>query len=139
MKNLRADRHAMEFETIETYMTFDELGGIKEILPRTRNEAHKLIEECMLLANVAAAEYALEHDIPMLYRVHEAPEFSRIQKVKDFVKLLGLPFPDQPTQADYQKVIEATKDRIDAPSIHAVLLRSMMQAYYGAKMPVTMV
>ncbi|TDI14036.1 RNB domain-containing ribonuclease, partial [Acinetobacter baumannii] len=115
LKNLRVDRHAMEFETIETYMTFDELGGIKEILPRTRNDAHKLIEECMLLANVAAAEYALEHDIPMLYRVHEAPEFSRIQKVKDFVKLLGLPFPDQPTQADYQKVIEATKDRIDAP------------------------
>ncbi|MBF6807492.1 ribonuclease R [Acinetobacter baumannii] len=133
LKNLRVDRHAMEFETIETYMTFDELGGIKEILPRTRNDAHKLIEECMLLANVAAAEYALEHDIPMLYRVHEAPEFSRIQKVKDFVKLLGLPFPDQPTQADYQKVIEATKDRVDAPSIHAVLLRSMMQAYYGAK------
>jgi ribonuclease R len=68
-----------------------------------------------------------------LYRVHEAPEFSRIQKVKDFVKLLGLPFPDQPTQVDYQRVIEATKDRVDAPSIHAVLLRSMMQAYYGAK------
>ena len=109
LKNLRVDRHAMEFETIETYMTFDELGGIKEILPRTRNDAHKLIEECMLLANVAAAEYALEHDIPMLYRVHEAPEFSRIQKVKDFVKLLGLPFPDQPTQADYQKLLRQLK------------------------------
>ncbi|MDM1764783.1 MULTISPECIES: ribonuclease R [unclassified Acinetobacter] len=133
LKGLRAERHAMEFETVETYMTFDELGGIKEILPRSRNVAHKLIEECMLLANVAAAEYCLKNDIPMLYRVHEAPEFSRIQKVKDFVKLLGLSFPDQPTQADYQKVIEATKDRIDAPSIHAVLLRSMMQAYYGAK------
>lgn len=132
LKELRAKRHAMEFETIETYMTFDELGGIKEILPRTRNDAHKLIEECMLLANVAAAEYSLEHDIPMLYRVHEAPESSRIQKVRDFVKLLGLPFPEQPTQADYQAVIEATKDRLDAPSIHAVLLRSMMQAYYGA-------
>ncbi|MEB3793216.1 ribonuclease R [Acinetobacter sp. IK40] len=132
LKELRAKRHAMEFETIETYMTFDELGGIKEILPRTRNDAHKLIEECMLLANVAAAEYSLKHDIPMLYRVHEAPEFSRIQKVRDFVKLLGLPFPEQPTQADYQAVIEATKDRLDAPSIHAVLLRSMMQAYYGA-------
>ena len=132
LKSLRAERHAMEFETVETYMTFDELGGINEILPRTRNEAHKLIEECMLLANVAAAEYSLKNDIPMLYRVHEPPEFSRIQKVKDFVKLLGLPFPDQPTQADYQAVIEATKDRIDAPSIHAVLLRSMMQAYYGA-------
>ncbi|MEQ1248055.1 ribonuclease R [Acinetobacter soli] len=133
LKDLRAKRHAMEFETVETYMTFDALGGINEILPRTRNDAHKLIEECMLLANVAAAEYALANDIPMLYRVHEPPEFSRIQKVKDFVKLLGLPFPDQPTQADYQRVIEATKDRIDAPSIHSVLLRSMMQAYYGAK------
>ncbi|MFV5489743.1 ribonuclease R [Acinetobacter sp. ASP199] len=133
LKELRADRHAMEFETVETYMTFDELGGIKEILPRTRNDAHKLIEECMLLANVAAAEYALKNEIPMLYRVHQPPEFSRIQKVRDFVKLLGLKFPEQPTQKDYQEVIEATKDRIDAPSIHAVLLRSMMQAYYGAK------
>lgn len=131
LKELRAKRHAMEFETVETYMTFDELGGIQQILPRTRNEAHKLIEECMLLANVAAAEYTLKNDIPMLYRVHDAPEFSRIQKVRDYVKLLGLNFPEQPTQADYQAVIEATKDRIDAPSIHAVLLRSMMQAYYG--------
>ncbi|WP_180101151.1 ribonuclease R [Acinetobacter sp. YH12151] len=131
LKGLRAERHAMEFETVETYMTFDELGGVKEILPRSRNDAHKLIEECMLLANVAAAEYALKNEIPMLYRVHEPPEFSRIQKVRDFVKLLGLKFPEQPTQADYQAVIEATKDRIDAPSIHAVLLRSMMQAYYG--------
>lgn len=131
LKGLRAERHAMEFETVETYMTFDDLGGIKEILPRSRNEAHKLIEECMLLANVAAAEYALKNEIPMLYRVHEPPEFSRIQKVRDFVKLLGMTFPEQPTQKDYQAVIEATKDRIDAPSIHAVLLRSMMQAYYG--------
>lgn len=131
LKGLRAERHAMEFETVETYMTFDELGGINEILPRSRNDAHKLIEECMLLANVAAAEYALKNEVPMLYRIHEPPEFSRIQKVRDFVKLLGLPFPEQPTQADYQAVIDATKDRIDAPSIHAVLLRSMMQAYYG--------
>lgn len=133
LKDLRQKRHAMEFETVETYMTFDALGGIEQILPRERNVAHKLIEECMLLANVASANYAIKHEIPMLYRVHEPPEFSRIQKVRDFVKLLGLSFPEQPTQADYQAVIEATKDRIDAPSIHAVLLRSMMQAYYGAK------
>lgn len=133
LTTLRSQRHALEFETIETYMTFDQLGGIDEILPRNRNDAHKLIEECMLLANVAAADYALKNEIPILYRVHEPPEFSRIQKVRDFVKLLGLNFPEQPTQADYQAVIDATKDRIDAPSIHAVLLRSMMQAYYGAK------
>lgn len=130
---LREQRHAMEFETVETYMTFDDKNAIKEILPRTRNDAHRLIEECMLLANVAAADFALKNDIPMLYRVHEAPEFSRTQKVRDYVKLLGLSFPEQPTQADYQRVIEATKDRIDATSIHAVLLRSMMQAYYSPK------
>ncbi len=130
---LRSERHAMEFETVETYMTFDEKGGIKEILPRTRNDAHRLIEECMLLANVAAADFSLKNDIPMLYRVHEPPEFSRIQKVREYVKLLGLSFPEQPTQADYQTVIEATKDRIDATSVHAVLLRSMMQAYYTPK------
>lgn len=130
---LRQERHAMEFETVETYMTFDEFGAIKEILPRTRNDAHKLIEECMLLANVAAADFADKNDVPMLYRVHEAPESSKTQKVRDYVKLLGLSFPEQPTQADYQRIIEATKDRLDAPSIHAVLLRSMMQAYYTPK------
>ena len=133
LKGLRAERHAMEFETVETYMTFDDLGGITDILPRSRNDAHKLIEECMLLANVAAAEYALKNDIPMLYRVHEPPEFSRTQKVRDYVKLLGFKFPENPTQADYQAIIDATKDRIDATTIHSVLLRSMMQAYYGAK------
>lgn len=131
--SLRAERHAMEFETVETYMTFDDKGAITQILPRTRNDAHRLIEECMLLANVAAADFALKNDIPMLYRVHEPPEFSRIQKVRDYVKLLGLSFPEQPTQADYQHIINATKDRLDATSIHAVLLRSMMQAYYAPK------
>ncbi|MFB2538287.1 MULTISPECIES: ribonuclease R [unclassified Acinetobacter] len=130
---LRQQRHAMEFETVETYMTFDDKGAIQTILPRTRNDAHRLIEECMLLANTASADYALKNEIPILYRVHEAPEFSRIQKVRDYVKLLGFSFPEQPTQADYQAIIDATKDRVDATSIHAVLLRSMMQAYYSPK------
>lgn len=131
LKSVRSSRHALEFETIETYMTFDELGGIEQILPRTRNDAHKLIEECMLLANVAAADFALKHELPVLYRVHEAPEFSRVEKVRDFVKTLGLQFPEQPSQEDYQAIIDATKDRLDAPQIHALLLRSMMQARYS--------
>lgn len=130
---LRQTRGAMEFETTETYMTFDELGAIHQILPRKRNEAHRLIEECMLLANVCAADFAISNDLPILYRNHEPPESSRVQKVRDYVRLLGLPFPEKPTQADYQAVIEATKDRIDATSIHAVLLRSMMQAFYAPK------
>ncbi|WLF84159.1 ribonuclease R [Moraxella sp. ZY210820] len=131
LKNVRQQRHALEFETVETYMTFDELGGIQDILPRTRNDAHKLIEECMLLANVAAADFALKNDIPILYRVHEPPEFSRVEKVRDFVKTLGLKFPEQPTQQDYQAIIDATKERLDAPQISSLLLRSMMQARYS--------
>lgn len=131
LKDVRQQRHALEFETVETYMTFDELGGIQDILPRTRNDAHKLIEECMLLANVAAADFALKNDIPMLYRVHEPPEFSRVEKVRDFVKTLGLKFPEQPTQQDYQSIIDATKERLDAPQISSLLLRSMMQARYS--------
>ncbi len=127
----RAERGAMEFETTETYMTFDELGGISQILPRTRNDAHRLIEECMLLANVSAADFALKNDLPVLYRNHEAPESTRTQKVRDYLRLIGFDFPEKPTQADYQRIIEATADRIDAESIHTVLLRSMMQAFYG--------
>ncbi|XID75185.1 ribonuclease R [Alkanindiges sp. WGS2144] len=130
---VRQERGAMEFETIETYMTFDELGAIREILPRVRNDAHRLIEECMLLANVCASDFALSNDLPILFRNHEAPEPSRVQKVRDYVRLLGFDFPEKPTQADYQDIIEKTRDRIDATSIHAVLLRSMMQAYYGPK------
>lgn len=133
MLNVRQQRGAMEFETVETYMTFDELGAIQEILPRSRNDAHRLIEECMLLANVCASDFALKNELPILYRNHEPPEATRVQKVRDYVRLLGFDFPEKPTQADYQVIIEKTRDRIDAPSIHAVLLRSMMQAYYGPK------
>lgn len=131
MLQKRDERGAMEFETTETYMQFDDVGAITSILPRTRNIAHRLIEECMLLANVCAADFALKHELPVLYRNHEMPESSRIQKVRDYMRTLGLTFPEKPTQQDYQAVIEATRDRPDAPSIHAVLLRSMMQAYYG--------
>ena len=91
----------------ETYMTFDEVGRNQEILPRTRNDAHKLIEECMLLANVAATEYALNTIFQCCIACMKPPEFSRIQKVRDFVKL-GLNFPEQPTKA-YQAVIEANQ------------------------------
>jgi ribonuclease R len=131
MLAVRAKRGAMEFETTETYMTFDDKGAISAIQPRTRNDAHRLIEECMLLANTCAADFALKNSIPVLYRNHEPPEANRVQKVRDYVKLLGFSFPEKPIQSDYQAIIEATRDRIDAPSIHTVLLRSMMQAVYA--------
>lgn len=132
MLTKREERHAMEFETTETYIKFNDHGEISEIIPRTRGDSHKLIEEMMLLANTCAAEFALKNDLPVLYRNHDTPEAERAARVSDFVKHFGLSFPQEnPTQADYQRIIEATRDRPDAISIHSVLLRSMMQANYS--------
>ena len=128
----REQRHAIEFETQETYIKFDEAGKISAIVPRTRGDSHKLIEEMMLLANTCAAEFSLKHELPVLYRNHDTPEAEKAARVSDFVKHFGLSFPEEnPTQADYQRIIEATRERPDAISIHSVLLRSMQQANYA--------
>ena len=128
----REQRHAMEFETVETYIKFNEEGGISAILPRTRGDAHKLIEECMLLANTCAANFALQNELPVLYRNHDKPDSEKSMRIHEYAKNFGLSFPEEsPTQADYQRIIEATKDRPDAVSIHSMLLRSMMQANYA--------
>lgn len=128
----REERHAMEFETVETYIKFNEKGGIAAILPRTRGDAQKLIEECMLLANTCAANFTLKNELPVLYRNHDKPDGEKSMRIHEYAKNFGLPFPEEnPTQADYQRIIEATKDRPDAISIHSMLLRSMMQANYS--------
>ncbi|WP_434352943.1 ribonuclease R [Psychrobacter sp. HD31] len=128
----REERHAMEFETPEVYIKFAEDGKIDAIVPRTRGDAHKLIEECMLLANTAAAKFGLEHELPVLYRNHDKPDATKSMRVHEYAKNFGISFPEEnPTQADYQRIIEATKERPDAVSIHSMLLRSMMQANYA--------
>jgi len=128
----REERHAMEFETVETYIKFNEKGGIEAILPRTRGDAQKLIEECMLLANTCAANFALKNELPVLYRNHDKPDGEKSMRIHEYAKNFGLSFPEEnPTQADYQRIIEATKERPDAISIHSMLLRSMMQANYS--------
>lgn len=128
----REQRHAMEFETVETYIKFNEEGGIDAIVPRTRGDSHKLIEECMLLANTCAANFTLKNELPVLYRNHDKPDGEKSMRIHEYAKNFGIPFPEEnPTQEDYQRIIEATKDRPDAISIHSMLLRSMMQANYA--------
>ncbi len=128
----RAERGAMEFETAESYIKFGEDGEIVDIVKRTRGIAHKLIEECMLLANTCAAEFALKHELPILYRNHERPDDAKSARLANYVKTFGLSFPEEnPTHDDYQRIIKATADRPDSVSIHSMLLRSMMQANYS--------
>lgn len=129
----REQRHAMEFETPEVYIKFADDGRIDKIVPRTRGDSHRLIEECMLLANTVTAKFALKHELPVLYRNHDRPDSEKSFRVHEYAKNFGISFPEEnPTQADYQRIIEATRDRPDAISIHSMLLRSMMQANYSA-------
>lgn len=130
----RAKRGAVEFETSETQIVCDDNGRIEKIVPRTRNDAHRLIEEAMLAANVCAADFIAGHKHPALYRVHEGPTPEKRTTLANYLKALGLHFSlsEDPAPAELQTIADATKDRPDAQQIHAMLLRSMQQAIYTA-------
>lgn len=129
----RETRGAMEFETTETYIVSDEQGKIKEILPRTRNDAHRLIEECMLAANVCAAEFIAQCERPSLFRVHEGPTPEKLEALRRNLTLAGLRMDggDKPTPKDYAKVMAQVAGRPDAATLQTLLLRSMQQAVYS--------
>ncbi|MEY3294847.1 MAG: ribonuclease [Pseudomonadota bacterium] len=130
----RATRGAMEFETTETQIVCDEQGRIEKIVPRTRTEAHRLIEEAMLAANVCAAEYIAGAEHPCLYRVHEGPTPEKRQALQAQLKALGVAavLSEQPTPAEMAAIAAAVQGRPDALQIHTLLLRSMQQAIYTA-------
>jgi ribonuclease R len=128
----RHRRGAIDFETTETQIICDDNGRIERIVPRTRNDAHRLIEESMLAANVCAADFIAQHEHPALYRVHEGPTPEKKVTLQNYLKALGLglSISDDPKPAEFQALAEATKDRVDAQQIHSMLLRSMQQAIY---------
>jgi len=125
-------RGAVDFETTETQIVCDESGRIDKIIPRVRNDAHKLIEEAMLAANVCSADFILQSKHPGLFRVHEGPSAMKIDVLRGYLKAtgVGLTVGDKPKPAEFQAIAEATKERPDAQQIHAMLLRSMSQAVY---------
>jgi ribonuclease R len=129
----REKRGAIDFETVETQMIFNEQGKIEKIVPVVRNDAHKLIEECMLAANVCAAAFLSEHQHPVLYRVHEGPTPEKLEAVREFFKEFGLQLggSDEPQAADYSKLLKQIKGRPDAGLLQTVMLRSLRQAKYN--------
>ena len=130
----RQKRGAIDFETTETQIVCDDNGRIEKIVPRVRTEAHKLIEEAMLAANVCAAEFIAEGEHPSLYRVHEGPTPEKRIVLQSYLRALGLGLhlSDDPKPAEFQAIAHATQDRVDATQIHTMLLRSMQQAIYTA-------
>jgi ribonuclease R len=125
-------RGAVDFETTETQIVCDENGRIEKIIPRTRNDAHKLIEEAMLAANVCSADFILGSKHVGLYRVHEGPTPEKKDNLRMYLKTLGLnmTISEDPTPGEFAAIAAATKDRVDAQQIHTMLLRSMSQAIY---------
>jgi ribonuclease R len=130
----RAKRGAVDFDTTETQIVCDENGRIEKIVPRTRTEAHRLIEEAMLAANVCAADFIAAGEHPSLYRVHEGPTPEKRLALQSYLKALGigLHLSDEPTPAEMQQIASSTQGRPDATQIHTMLLRSMQQAIYTA-------
>ncbi|MFD1709114.1 ribonuclease R [Ottowia sp. GY511] len=128
----RHARGAVDFDTVETQIVCDESGRIERIEPRTRNDAHRLIEECMLAANTCSADFILGSKHPGLYRVHEGPTPEKQDILRAYLKVLGLglSISDDPHPGEFQRIADATKDRPDAEQIHMMLLRSMSQAIY---------
>ncbi len=129
----RAKRGAIDFETVETRMVFDDLGKIERIEPYERNDAHRIIEECMLAANVCASDFLKEREHPALYRIHEGPTPERLEKLRTFLGTFGLQLGggEDPQAKDYAQLLEQLKDRPDKQLLQTVMLRSLRQAIYS--------
>ncbi len=132
LRAVRDSGGAMDFDTTETRIVFGEDRKIREIVPVYRNDAHRLIEECMLCANVAAARLLEDSKLPALYRVHEGPNPDKLENLRMFLKELDLHLPggDKPEPADYQYVLKQMAGRPDRILLQTMLIRSLMQAVY---------
>lgn len=132
LQKKRSSRGAVEFESVETQMVFDDNGKIEKIVPVVRNDAHKLIEECMLAANVCAAEFLLKNKHTALFRNHLGPTPEKLATLREQLALTGLSLGgrDNPTPKDYAVLAEQFKGRPDAELLQVMMLRSMQQAVY---------
>ncbi|MBT8140360.1 MAG: ribonuclease R [Gammaproteobacteria bacterium] len=132
LRKRRNKRGAIDFDTVETQIVFDEKRKIDAIVPVERNDAHKIIEECMLCANVAAAGLLDASGLDALYRVHEGPKPEKLLNLRSYLGEMGLSLAggDKPTPLHYQKLMQQIADRPDAHLIQVMLLRSLSQAVY---------
>lgn len=132
LKKARIDRGVMDFDRIETQILFNDNGKIENIVATSRNDAHKLIEECMLMANQATAKYLATNEEDFLYRVHPKPTAEKVEVTRQFLTAVGLTLEggEQPETVHFAKVLEDVKGRDDENIIKTIVLRTMKQAIY---------
>lgn len=133
LRKEREERGAIDFDFPETRIVFGSGRKIKEVVPQIRNDAHRLIEECMVAANIASARYLLKKRCPVLYRVHEGPSDEKINDLRRFLNEMGLKLSAKkdPEPKDYGHILSAIENRPDAHLIQTMLLRSLSQAVYS--------
>lgn len=133
LEKTRADRGAIDFDAPETELEFDDSGKIVGVRPTARNDAHRLIEECMLAANVCAADYLIAHQQPALFRIHGGPTPEKLENVREFLRGMGLGLgaSEDPTAKDYAALLDSVRERPDAGLLQTILLRSLSQAVYS--------
>ena len=131
----RSERGAIDFDSTETRIVFDAESKVERIVPVHRNDAHRLIEECMLAANVAAARLLLRKKMPALYRIHEGPQAEKLTELREFLGELGLHLKGgaKPSAKEYADLLDGVRDRPDAHLIETVMLRSLAQALYSSE------
>jgi ribonuclease R len=133
LSKARKARGAIDFDLPETKIVFDKDRKIKKIVPYERFDSHRVIEECMLCANICAARFLEKNKQPGLYRVHEGPTEEKLENLQRFLREIGLKMPGhrEPVPADYAHILRVIQDRPDAHMIQTLLLRSMSQAVYS--------
>ncbi len=133
LRKQREKRGAIDFDTTETRIVFGEDRKIEKIVPVVRNDAHKIIEECMITANVCSARFLNRHKLPTLYRVHEGPQANKLADLREFLSELGLSLDggDKPPAAEFSRLLKNIQKRPDAHLIQTVMLRSLSQARYS--------
>jgi ribonuclease R len=133
LQQSRKTRGAIDFDTVETKIVCNELGRIEKIIGLVRNDAHRLIEECMLAANTCAADFMTRSKHIGLYRVHEGPTTDKLKALREFLRTLGLSIGGgaEPSAKDYAELLDKARARPDYALLQTMCLRSMQQAIYG--------
>jgi len=134
LSKARSERGSIDFDTQEVQFKFDQKRKVNAIIPIQRNEAHMLIEECMLCANVATAQFLQKLKLPALYRNHKGPQTKKLESLRAYLAEKGLQLQggDKPTPKDYDQLMASIKQRVDAGAIQSMVLRSLSQAEYSA-------
>ncbi len=133
LRKERERRGAIDFDLPETKIVFGSGRKIEKIVPLQRNDAHRVIEECMLCANISAAKFLIKNEAPGLYRIHQGPSPEKLEDLRKFLSGIGLKLPgkEEPTPKDYASLLKAIEKRPDAHVVQTVLLRSLSQAIYS--------